>query len=286
MITFITAFYSTEIQHKPNEFYFKMFEHLASTNINIMLYLDDRYIDKGEEIIKKYKNVNIEYKNFKEVKKELINFDERSESCDERSESCDEQSKSCDEQSEFCDESFDETLFILPDKRNPKKDTLDYLFIQLSKLYHMAEYANKNKESNITHIAWIDFGIFHIIKEIQISKMLLKLISKLTLPKDKILIPGSWPFMFFKFYANLLFEKISWFLCGGFMIGDINLFNQMYEEQKQLVYQNLPKLTWEVNYWALIKQLKMTDKIIIIEGCDHNDILFEKTFNYINDLKL
>lgn len=257
MITFITAFYSTEIQNKSSDFYFKMFDHLASTNINIMLYLDDRYIEKGEEIIKKYKNVNIEYKNFKLLKKELIDFDEK-----------------------------DEDKFILPEKRNPKKDTLDYLFIQLSKLYHLSEYAKKNKESQITHIAWIDFGIFHIIKEIQITKMLLKLISKLTLPKDKILIPGSWPFVFFKFYADFLFEKISWFLCGGFMIGDINLFIDMYEEQKKLIYQNLPKLTWEVNYWILIKQFKMFDKIVIIENCDHNDILFEKTFNYINNLNI
>lgn len=256
MISFVTAFYSLdENQIKSTDFYFEMFEYLASSSINIMLYLDDRYIEKGEEIIKKYKNIKIEYKNFKFIKKELIEFDEK-----------------------------DYNKFILPEKRNQKKDTLDYLFIQLSKLYHLSEYANKNKESDITHIAWIDFGIFHIIKEIEKTKNILKLISKLMLPKDKIFIPGSWPLSFFNLYADFLFEKISWFFCGGFMIGDINLFNKMYEEQKKLIYENLPKLTWEVNYWILIKQLKMFDKIVLIEKCDHNDILFENTFNYIVNL--
>jgi hypothetical protein len=249
-LTFITAFYSPiENQFKSTEFYFEMFEHMASSSVNIMLYLDDRYSEKGKELIEKYKNVRIEYKNFILLKKELIDFD---------------------------------IDFILPTTRNIKKDTLEYFFIQLSKLYHLSLYSS-NKENKDTHIAWIDFGIFYLFKEKEKSKTLLKTLSTSKLPKDVVLAPGCWPINYFNKYKDYLFNMVSWFFCGSFMIGDINLFGTLYKEQMKIVYNNLPRITWEVNYWALI-QNNLKDKLIIIEDCDHDDLLLEKTFEYINNL--
>jgi hypothetical protein len=254
MITFITAFYSpTEKQYKTTDFYFEMFEQLASSSVNIMLYLDDRYIDKGKELCEKYNNVRIEYKNFQLVKKEILDFDEKK--------------------------------IILPSTINTKKDTIDYLYIQLSKLYHLSLYSKyyNNKEIKDTHIAWIDFGIFYLFKDKEKAKIILKIISKIKLPKDLVLAPGSTPDIFFDTYKEKLFDIVTWFFCGSFIMGDINLFNNLYEEQMTLVYNNLPKLTWEVNYWAIIQQ-KIKDKFIIVQNCDHNDIMLENTFNYIINL--
>ena len=251
MITFVTAFYSpTEKQFKSTDFYFKMFEELASCNINIMLYLDDRYTDKGKELLEKYKNIRIEYKKFQLIKKDILDFDDKD--------------------------------IILPSTINSKKDTVDYLYIQLSKLYHLALYSN-NIQNQDTHIAWIDFGIFYLFKEKEMAKILLKLISKLELPKNVVLAPGSTSELLFDIYKDRLFDFVTWFFCGSFMLGDINLFNQLYEEQMKIVHNNLPKLTWEVNYWAIIQQ-NMKDKFIIIKNCDHNDIMIENTFNYIINL--
>jgi hypothetical protein len=253
MITFITAFYSpSEKQFKTTEFYFKMFEELASSSVNIMIYLDDKYVDKGKELLEKYNNVRIEYKNFNNIKKDILEFDEKN--------------------------------IILPSTINKKKDTIDYLYIQLSKLYHLALYS-RNKQNKDTHIAWIDFGIFYLFKEKELAKMLLKIISKLQLPKDVVLAPGSTSNDLFYVYKDRLFDIVTWFFCGSFMIGDINLFNELYEQQMKLVYENLPKLTWEVNYWAIMHQ-QIKEKFIIIENCDHNDTMIQNTFNYIINLKI
>jgi hypothetical protein len=253
MITFITAFYSLEKQNKTTDFYFQMFEELASSSVNIMLYLDDRYTEKGKELIKKYNNLRIEYKNFQFLKKELIDVD------------------------------FDNYNFILPSTRNTNKDNLEYFYVQLSKLYHLSLYSNNN-ENKDTHIAWIDFGIFYLFKEKNMAKMILRILSKLNLPIDIVLAPGSWSYNFFDKYKDHLFDIISWFFCGSFMIGDIKLFDKLYQEQQKLLYSNLPNITWEVNYWAIIHR-NMPDKFITILDCDHNDLLLINTFNYITNLK-
>ena len=250
MITFVTAFYSLEKQNKTTDFYFQMFEELASSSVNIMLYLDDRYTQKGNELIEKYNNLRIEYKNFQILKKEIIDVD------------------------------FNNYNFILPSIRNINKDNLEYFYVQLSKLYHLSLYAN-NKENKDTHIAWIDFGIFYLFKEKEMAKMFLKILSKLDLPKNVVLAPGSWSCNLFDNYKECLFDMISWFFCGSFMIGDINLFNILYQEQQKLVYDNLPHITWEVNYWSIINR-NMPDIFMSIPNCDHNDLLLINTFNHLN----
>lgn len=257
----MTAFFSpSDKQFKPTDFYFNMFEILVSTGIKIILYLDNKYKEKGEELLSKYNNLQIFYNSFEQLKKDLINHSNHS---------------------------YNNEDFVLPLERNTSKDTLDYYYIQLSKLYHLSLYSKYSKDNQIneTHLAWIDFGIFYLFDNIEKSYNLLDQITKLDLPKNTILSPGSkgWDYdIFYQYYKDELFNKISWFVCGSFIIGDINLFDNLYKKQMDFVYKNLPKITWEVNYWTMIYSEKNSYNFVIYKDCNHNESMLSGLINYVN----
>lgn len=138
---------------------------------------------------------------------------------------------------------------LLPNSRNKEKDTEDYLFIQLMK---MKLLVNSLKYTDTKYLGWIDFGIFSIFKDITRAQEKLKYLYDCEFKTDKIIIAGCYG------YAEPIYNIIHiihWYFCGGFLIGHRDLFKHAYEIQTNLVKINLPYITWEINYWYLMRDL-------------------------------
>ena len=210
MITFVTAFFTPSSDYRTSETYFSMFENLAATNLPIILFLDEKLIGQAERFRKAYPNVQIEPSTL--------------------------------------DKSWlPPTEFVLPEKRNEKKDTVDYFFIQLSKLRHLSRASEMVTTS---HLAWVDFGIFHMFPNVSRAQQLLQEISTMELPLNKVFSPSCW--VYESSFPKFVRESTLWFHCGSFMVGDKTLFPDFYRRQNEIVAKNLPSLTWEVNYWAMM----------------------------------
>jgi len=210
-VTFVTAlFLPSGSMFKTVSKYLDMFTLLAGSGVPIILYMDYRLQEEGRELCANYANIQrCTYTTF--------------------------------------DNSWVPKDVILPSVRNPSKDTADYMCIQLMKLRLMAEVAAG--VVNTTHIAWIDFGIFHMMKNYDECTKLLQRIASGNFPTDSIITPSYKG----KEYLDL-FEHIYWKYCGSLLLGEKSLFPPAYAQQNSLVAMNLPKLTWEVNYWAMMEE--------------------------------
>ena len=166
---------------------------------------------------------------------------------------------------------FDRSLvvrdLVLPAVRNFDKDTADYMCIQLTKLRLMAEVAAAAGVKGT--LAWIDFGIYHMFRHIDECARALKFIAERDVVNDRILSPGYKNTVFYPF------EHICWKHCGSLLVGRGEVFQRAYARQTELVREFMPRITWEVNYWA------MMDEYFIIYIADHNDLILEGLLEYM-----
>lgn len=173
---------------------------------------------------------------------------------------------------EFEDFSMYKLLFSctrLPEQRNIKKDTKEYMilmnmkseclheakkFIRNLRVNPLGLEQNVKHEKNVSHFVWLDAGISKIFKnpDITLSSFMEK-IKCSDLPTNKIIIPGCWGPQ-----TNLLvLEKgINWRFCGGFLIVPSNLVEHFFLHNLQACgeirdYTN--KVLWEVNIWAYME---------------------------------
>jgi hypothetical protein len=155
----------------------------------------------------------------------------------------------------------------LPAHRNPDKDTLEYFCIQLQKLWCLQEATKYTRDE---FLIWVDFGAFHMFREKDAcSKWLIEL-SQSTYPRDRILAPGCW------MAGDYGLDKVCWRFCGTLLIGHRDLFAPAYTRQMELVHMNLPKLSWEVNYWSLM------DDLFHMIPADHNDLLLSRVITFVH----
>jgi len=155
----------------------------------------------------------------------------------------------------------------LPEHRNREKDTIEYFCIQLSKLYYLTQ---ARKYTDDEFLAWIDFGAFHMFKDTAKCSQLLRDISQTEFPCDKILAPGCWD------SGTYGLDSVCWRFCGTFLLGHRDLFESAYRRQNELVQHQLPKLSWEVNYWAQM------DELFQFYPADHNDLLLSRVMMFVH----
>lgn len=231
-VTFVTAFYlPASLVYRNPDKYISLFEELASTGVPIILYLDSRLTDVGERLCRDYKN----------IQKCVYGI---------------------------LDKSYLPENVTLPAWRNKDKDTVDYLCIQLSKLKIMAEV---EKTVETSHLAWIDFGIYHMFKDRSLSRLWLNKIAFSSFNTESILSPGC-----YTEGSKDLYHNIYWYHCGSFLLGPQGKFTPAYEAQMLIVTKNLPQLTWEVNYWT------MMEGHFITYIANHSELLLEKVCDYIS----
>jgi hypothetical protein len=126
----------------------------------------------------------------------------------------------------------------MPASRNEKKDTYKYLVLMNSKL----EFIRMAKPHiTTTNVAWIDFGITKILKNVDVAW---SKVTNIQIPQDKVLIPGCTQ------KAAVSYDNVHWRFCGGLVFGTLeNLLKFQVLAFRQLItmQENGYKLSWEVN---------------------------------------
>lgn len=148
----------------------------------------------------------------------------------------------------------------LPAVRNQDKDTAEYMFIQNSKPEWVFKASQLNP-FNTDYFVWVDFGLSHVIK----NKDNFNILKNLKLSNDicigAILTSTHKSFM----------EKICWRFAGGVFYVNSKGAEIFYETCKSVIEKLVPRLTWEVNIWALIEFSNLLT--FNVYYADHNDTI-------------
>lgn len=156
---------------------------------------------------------------------------------------------------------WDITSVHLPPHRSPEKDTAEFLSLMALKLRYMTDAL---AYTDTSHLAWVDFRVFHVIRDIPRVQEKLRVLATHPFPQRmKILAPGCWD----PCPERDPFISICWRFCGGFLLGPREAFPLAYARQTELIRAGLPRVTWEVNYWAQM------DDVFTWYSADHDDRL-------------
>jgi hypothetical protein len=231
-VVFVTAFLELgedRSQNKSIELCFNHFNSLARTGAQIQLFLSPCYKEVYDRICKHHSNVLVEYVETAQ----LLTFQEIADLEPQ-----------------------------LPSSRTEYKDTRAFLTMMNAKaeLMHRAMgfepgYCASSHRHGWTarHFAWIDFSIFHVIRDTEATITYLAELSKTEFPSDNcMLVPGCWaPGR----NAGTLFTSINWRFCGGFFLASVDAIlelNTLYRKHfRNIVVER--GLTWEVNLWSLFE---------------------------------
>jgi hypothetical protein len=238
-LTFVTSFvdvYETTYENRTVDWRFDKFRDIASSHIQLCVYVSPACYDNLVEFAKPYENVKIMKIDITET---------------------------------FVAKSCENVDYELPFHRNTSKDTPLYMILQNSKSEFVCDAIHKNPWGS-THFAWIDFSISHVFHEKETLPYLRTLSTSAFSPKF-LAIPGCWN----KLGAGemgLISDSVCWRYCGGFFMGDaasVLDMQQHYLDHYSDFIQTNKKLVWEVNFWAWLEA--NTDWAPTWYKADHND---------------
>jgi len=167
----------------------------------------------------------------------------------------------------------------LPYFKNHKKDTERYILTMISKL----EFVQKVIEdhNNYEYYSWIDFNLFHVIKDK--NKGIDKLVLLKELKDEKgVLVAGC--HRKGENFENIL-NCINWRFCGGTLLGDKESLLKLCNLNKELFPEFLNRhktLVWEVNLWAYYEYYYPFEKhnIIWFKGDHDETIIYTDSCQY------
>jgi hypothetical protein len=149
---------------------------------------------------------------------------------------------------------------------NPKKDTIDYMFLQCHKTEFLRQVAQINPFQT-TNFAWIDFGIFHMIKnDDDLKRGILHLSTK---SYSSIRIASCVDLN--KVCVSDVYKNVVWYFAGSVIGGHRDALIEYAEIMKQKcisIIQEKHHIMWEINIWYLLYK----DHIHLFEPyhADHN----------------
>ena len=155
----------------------------------------------------------------------------------------------------------------VPTERNHEKDTFEFLVLMNAKAEFVSKVAKRNPFGT-SHFAWIDFSIFHVLKNPLVGQCRLEQLCS-TPPICPFVIPGCWDRQ-----GHVSADAIHWRFCGGFYIGTRVAVQQFYQYHKIYLPKAFHKCSWEVNYWAAIEKGEPNFPMIWYKA-DHNDSILE-----------
>ena len=221
-VTYVSAIYCIPNGLRSSDFYISRFEGLLKTGIPIICYLDKQLEAKGIELCSKYSNLTIPT---------YVTLDT----------------------------SWIPSTVQLPSNRKVEKDTKEYFAVQLQKAWCMVDAA---KYIQTSHSAWIDAGILNqpgFDDNETVTKYLHK-IAESSWPEE-IICPGAYTHetlntWFAENPNEHFFDWPVWQCLGSFLLGPTHGWTLLYEKQKAIVQETLPRLGWEVNYWAKLNMFR------------------------------
>lgn len=157
-------------------------------------------------------------------------------------------------------EIYKDKIPSLPAVRNHDKDTSEYMFIQNTKPEWIFRASQMNP-FNTDYFVWVDFGVSHVIK----NKDNFNILKTLKLSHDICLSAIT------DTIHPLLLDRICWRFAGGVFYVSKSGAKQFYEISKAVIERVAPRLTWEVNIWALIEASTLLK--FHFYYADHNDTL-------------
>lgn len=159
---------------------------------------------------------------------------------------------------------------------NPEKDTIEYMFIQCHKTewikitIHLLNKIELYKDE--LELIWVDFGIYHMIKN---DELLENKIININKSKDnKIRISSCWDINVH--YIIDMYKQIAWYFAGTVFGGNpknLILFADLMKEKCLSIIQEKKTIFWEVNIWYMIYQENkdLFDSYV----CNHNISILE-----------
>ena len=135
----------------------------------------------------------------------------------------------------------------------PTKDTLEYMMIMNNK----TEWVKKAIEYDIfktEQFIWIDFGIYHVVKNEEIfSRMVYNL---KTTNFEKIRIASGWDrTIHLTNIEEYIYNNITWYFLGGCFGGNKDFlikFADLVKEELLYTIEKYKTLPWEFNIWWLV----------------------------------
>ena len=230
MTLFVTAFLDLRSEDKSVATRLAHFRSLASTGIPLLVFASLCYQEPIEEICREHTNARIH---------RILELEETwtySECVKHR--------------------------LKMPAHRKATKDTFEFLTLMNAKVEFVEEIARGCREAQI---AWIDFNVWHVVKDADTTTKMIQAISRLS--ESEVCVPGCWP------KADVPWNRICWRFCGGFLFGGreaILAFAALYRASLPR-YLEENGLTWEVNVWARMEQDGWTPRWY---KADHDDSLF------------
>jgi hypothetical protein len=140
---------------------------------------------------------------------------------------------------------------------NPNKDTLDYMFCMSYKTECIKMAIHFMKQHNLfedkIEYIWLDFGIYHIVKNDNLFKEEINNLIKRPLNNNSKIRIATFPNNIDNYFD--LTKNICWFFLGGIFGGreeELLLFSDLMRETSIQFIHNHKSFIWEVNIWYII----------------------------------
>jgi hypothetical protein len=160
---------------------------------------------------------------------------------------------------------------LLINTDNPTKDTIEYMLTMCHKTEWIKNAIELNPY-NTEQFIWIDFGIFHIIKdEIKFKNSIMNMENK---KYNNIRIASCWDPNII--YNIDIYKQIAWYFAGGVFGGDKNIllyFASLMKEKCIEIINQKKSIMWEVNIWYLI--YKQFPNLFYPYNADHNILILD-----------
>lgn len=137
---------------------------------------------------------------------------------------------------------------------NPEKDTMEYIFVQCNK----TEWVRTAIELNIfktNQFIWLDFGIFHMIKD---EKILESQVIKMSKSSYSNLRIATCKFRHYVCPYNV-YKRLTWNFAGSVFGGDIKSLNTFADIVKTKILETIQTkntIMWELCFWYLVKDVE------------------------------
>jgi uncharacterized protein YneR len=145
----------------------------------------------------------------------------------------------------------DQIVDFCPNTDNPEKDTLEYMFVQCNKTEWLREAIDRNPygSKGPSQFVWIDFGIWHMIRDDQVFTDFCMKISQSFNNRVRIACGNS------QSDLTNLHKTISWFFLGSIFGGDRDSLLKFANSVKNKCIETIQKygtIMWEINVWQMV----------------------------------